>query len=89
MLLKNHLDMRIAQVIREQVSEARVVTNTASSEWRAQCETAEAAMLSDPDRQIFLSHIADRRGNTAANDLAESAKQMRTSAIFILARKPS
>jgi hypothetical protein len=89
MLLKNRLDERIAEVIKKQVSEARAVTNTTSSEWRAQCETAEAAMLGDPDRQVFLSHIAERRGNTVANDLAESAKQMRTSAIFFLARKPS
>ena len=89
MLLKSRLDVRIAEVIREQVNDARAVANTASADWRAQCETAEVAMLADPDRHIFLSHIAERRGNAAATQLAESAKQMRTSAIFFLARKPS
>jgi len=46
-------------------------------------------MLADSERRVVLSHIASRRGETAASNLAQSAGEMRTSAIFFLARKPS
>ncbi|WP_425195054.1 hypothetical protein [Paraburkholderia mimosarum] len=46
-------------------------------------------MLADSERRVVLFHIASRRGETAASNLALSAGEMRTSAIFFLARKPS
>ncbi|WP_435302630.1 DUF7696 family protein, partial [Paraburkholderia strydomiana] len=47
------------------------------------------AKYSDPDRRVFLSHIAERRGDAAAHELEQSASALRTTAIFFLARKPS
>ncbi|WP_434667849.1 DUF7696 family protein [Paraburkholderia sp. A3BS-1L] len=46
-------------------------------------------MLADGERRDFLSHIAAHRGEAAASNLAQSASEMRTSAIFFLASKPS
>ncbi|WP_457851704.1 DUF7696 family protein [Burkholderia cepacia] len=46
-------------------------------------------MFTDSDRRIFLSSIANRRGEAAANALEQSADALRTQAIFKLARKPS
>jgi hypothetical protein len=46
-------------------------------------------MLSDSERRIFLSHVAVNRGSAVASDLESSASQVRTSAIFFLARKTS
>jgi len=89
MLLKDQLNERIAEVIQSRVNEARTTSNTTSTEWRTTCEIASAAKLADADRKVFLSHIAERRGNAAASQLAQSANEMRTSAIFFLARKPS
>lgn len=89
MLLKDQLNERIAEVIQSRVNEARTLSNTSSTEWRTTCEVANAAKLADADRRVFLSHIAERRGYTAATELERSANEMRTSAIIFLARKPS
>ncbi|MGU7775690.1 DUF7696 family protein [Burkholderia sp. MR1-5-21] len=88
-VLPNRLDARIADVISNTIADERTTANTASPAWRARCEVAQVAMYSDPERRIFLSHIAERRGEAAANTLEQSASAMRTQAIFILARKPS
>ncbi|CAG4923424.1 DUF7696 family protein [Paraburkholderia gardini] len=88
-MLPDRLNARIALTISSTIDEERASADTASPLWRERCEVAKVAMLSDPERRIFISHVADSRGNEAATDLDQSASRMRTSAIFILARKPS
>lgn len=88
-MLPNRLDARIAEVIRNRISDERAVTDTTSAAWRTQCEVAEIAMLSEPERRVFLTHIAQRRGDAAALGLAQSATHWRTTAIYSLARRPS
>ncbi|HDR8935388.1 TPA: hypothetical protein QDB15_004200 [Burkholderia vietnamiensis] len=88
-MLPNHLDARIANVISHTIAEERGHADTGSPSWRARCEAAQIAMYSDPERRIFLSRIAERRGEAAASDLAQSASALRTQAIYFLARKPS
>ena len=89
MLLPNALDQRIAETISSTIEGERKHADTASPAWRERCEVAKIAMLADSERRVVLSHIASRRGETAASTLAQSAGEMRTSAIFFLARKPS
>lgn len=89
MLLPNSLDQRIADTISTTIDDERKTADTASANWRTRCEAAQIAMLADSERRVFLSHIATRRGEAVASTLAQSASEMRTSAIFILARKPS
>ena len=89
MLLPNGLDQRIADTISNTIEGERKTADTTSHAWRARCEVAQIAMLADSERRVFLSHIATRRGETAASNLEQSASEMRTSAIFFLARKPS
>jgi hypothetical protein len=88
-MLPDRLNARIASTISSTIDEERASADTASPRWRERCEVAKVAMLSDPERRIFISHVADSRGSAAATDLDHSASRMRTSAIFILARKPS
>jgi phage baseplate assembly protein W len=88
-VLPNTLDTRIAAAIKATIDEERRSVDTASLSWRQRCEVASVAALSDAERRVFLSHIAERRGSAVAADLEESASSLRTSAIFFLARKPS
>lgn len=89
MLFPNSLDQRIADTISNTIDGERKTADTTSATWRARCESAQIAMLADSERRVFLSHIATHRGEAAASNLEQSASKMRTSAIFILARKPS
>ncbi|MBB2984238.1 DUF7696 family protein [Paraburkholderia tropica] len=89
MLLPNSIDQRIADAISSTIDGERTAADTTSPAWRERCETAQIAMLADSERRVVLSHIATHRGEAAASNLAQSASEMRTSAIFILARKPS
>ncbi|WP_042303847.1 DUF7696 family protein [Paraburkholderia kururiensis] len=89
MLLPNGLDQRIAETISKTIDSEREHADTASSAWRERCEVARIAMLADGERRVVLSHIASRRGESAASSLERSSSEMRTSAIFFLARKPS
>ncbi len=89
MLLPNSLDQRIADTISHAIDDERKTADTTSPAWRERCESAQIAMLADSERRVFLSHIATRRGEAAASNLEQSARTMRTTAIFILARKPS
>jgi hypothetical protein len=89
MLLPNGLNQRIADTISSTIEGERATTDTTTSDWRARCEVAQIAMLADGERRVFLSHIATHRGEAAASNLAQSASEMRTSAIFFLARKSS
>ncbi|MFP3709574.1 hypothetical protein SB783_36790 [Paraburkholderia sp. SIMBA_009] len=89
MLLPSSIDQRIADTISTAIEGERTTADTTSPAWRARCETAQIAMLADSERRVVLSHIATRRGEAVASNLAQSASEMRTSAIFILARKPS
>ena len=88
-MLPDRLNARIAESISSTIDEERASADTASPVWRERCEVAKVAMLSDPERRIFLSQIAERRGDAAAMNLEQSARQMRTTAIFFLARKTS
>jgi len=88
-MLPDRLDARIAEAISNTIAEERASADTASPAWRERCEVAKIATFSDPERRIFLSHIAERRGDAAAMNLEQSARQMRTTAIFFLARKTS
>lgn len=89
MLLPDGLDQRIADTISSTIESERANTDTTTLAWRARCEVAQIAMLADSERRVVLSHIATRRGEAATSNLAQSASEMRTSAIFFLARKPS
>jgi len=88
-MLPNRLNARIAEVINQTIAEERATADTDSPSWRARCEVAQVAAFSDRQRHVFLSHITERRGEAAANELELSASELRTSAIFFLARKPS
>ena len=88
-MLPDHLDARIAETISNAIDEERASADTVSPAWRSRCEAAHVAMLSDPERRVFLSHIAEVRGNAVADSLEHSAGELRTTAIFFLARKPS
>jgi hypothetical protein len=88
-LLPDRLESRIAEAISHTIAEERESADTASPAWRQRCEVAQVAKYSDPERRIFLSHIAERRGEAAAQELEHSASKLRTTAIFFLARKPS
>ena len=89
MLLPDRLDTRIADSIARKIEEERACTDTASPAWRERCEVARIAAYSDPERRVFLSHIAEVRGEAAATHLEHSARELRTTAIFFLSRKPS
>jgi phage baseplate assembly protein W len=88
-LLPDRLDQRIAEAISHTIDEERAHADTASPAWRQRCEVARVATYGDAERRVFLSHIAERRGEAAADELERSAGEMRTTAIFFLARKPS
>jgi hypothetical protein len=88
-MLPDRLNARIAETISNTIDEERASADTVSPAWRSRCEVAHVAMLSDPERRVFLSHIAEARGNAVANSLEQSAGKLRTTAIFFLARKPS
>ncbi|CAG9254912.1 conserved hypothetical protein [Paraburkholderia unamae] len=88
-MLPSRIDVRIADTISQTIDSERATTDTTTGAWRARCEVAQIAMLADSERRVVLSHIATRRGEAAASNLAQSASEMRTSAIFFLARKPS
>ena len=88
-MLPDRLDERIAEAIGHTIAEERPTVDTASPAWRARCEVAQVAKYSDPDRRIFLSRVAERRGEAAAHELEQSASELRTTAIFFLARKLS
>ncbi|MFL9936482.1 hypothetical protein P0D88_47600 [Paraburkholderia sp. RL18-103-BIB-C] len=88
-MLPDRLNARIAEVISNTIDEERASADTASPAWRQRCEVAKVATYSDPERRVFLSHIATGRGDAAASELEQSATQLRTQAIFFLARKPS
>lgn len=88
-MLPNRLNSRIADVISQTIAEERSTTDTTTPAWRERCEVAQVAMFTDSNRRIFLSSIANRRGEAAANALEQSADALRTQAIFQLARKPS
>ncbi|PVX85734.1 DUF7696 family protein [Paraburkholderia unamae] len=88
-MLPNRIDVRIADTISQTIDSERATTDTTTGAWRARCEVARIAMLADSERRVVLSHIATRRGEAAASNLAQSASEMRTSAIFILSRKLS
>jgi len=89
LLLPDRLNARIAEAISDRIAEERASADTASPVWQQRCEVARIAAYSDPERRVFLSHIAEVRGEAAATELEHSASQLRTSAIFFLARKPS
>ena len=88
-MLPDHLDQRIAEAISHTIDEERAIANTTSPAWRQRCEVAQIAKYSDPERRIFLTHIAERRGEAAAHELERSAGELRTTAVFFLARKLS
>jgi len=88
-LLPDRLDQRIAEAISHTIDEERAHADTTSSAWRQRCEVAQVAKYSDPERRVFLSHVAERRGEAAAHELERSAGELRTTAIFFLARKLS
>ncbi|EDT42945.1 hypothetical protein [Burkholderia ambifaria] len=88
-MLPNRLNSRIADVISQTIAEERSAPDTTSPAWRERCEVAQVAMFTDSDHRIFLSSIAHRRGEAAANALEQSADALRTQAIFKLARKLS
>lgn len=88
-MLPDRLEERIAEAISNTIGEERTTADTASPAWRARCEVAQLAMYSDPQRRVFLSHIVERRGDAAARELEQSASELRTTAIFFLARKLS
>ena len=88
-MLPDRLNARIAEAISNTIAEERASADTASPAWRERCGVAKVATYSDPERRVFLSHIAERRGDAAANELERSAGELRTQAIFFLARKPS
>ena len=88
-MLPDTLDARIADAIKASIDQERACVDTASPSWRARCEVARVAALSNPERRVFLSHVAEHRGDAAASDLEQSASSLRTSAIFFLARKSS
>ncbi|WP_235028284.1 DUF7696 family protein [Caballeronia choica] len=89
MLLPDRLNQRIAEAIKHQITYERDQADTSSAVWRARCEVAQAAMLSDADRSIFIHHISERRGSAAARDMQSQAETLRTNAISFLARNPS
>ncbi len=89
MLLPDRLNARNAESISRTIDEERACADTASPAWQQRCEVARIAAYSDPKRRVFLSHIAEVRGEAAATELAQSASELRTTAIFFLARKPS
>lgn len=88
-MLPNRLDSRIADVISQTIAEKRSATDTTSPAWWERCEVAQVGMFTDSDRRIFLSSIAHRRGEAAANALKQSADALRTQAISKIARKLS
>ncbi|TDN59012.1 hypothetical protein B0G77_8196 [Paraburkholderia sp. BL10I2N1] len=88
-MLPDRLDARIAETISNTIAQERASADTASPAWRERCEVAQIATFSDTERRIFLSHIAERRGDATAMDLEQAARNMRTTAIFFLARKTS
>ena len=88
MSLPDRLNQRIAEAIKHQITHERDQADTSSAVWRARCEVAQAAMLSDADRSIFIHHISDR-GSAAARDMQSQAETLRTNAISFLARNPS
>ncbi|APA90373.1 hypothetical protein BJG93_32785 (plasmid) [Paraburkholderia sprentiae WSM5005] len=88
-MLADRLDERIAEAISHTIAQERASADTASPAWRMRCEVARIATYSEPERRIFLLHVAERRGEAAAHELEQSASEMRTTAIFFLARKPS
>lgn len=88
-MLPSRIDVRIADTISQTIDSERATTDTSTGAWRERCEVAQIAMLADSERRVVLSHIATRRGEAAASNLAQSASEMRTSAIFILSRKLS
>lgn len=88
-MLPDRLDQRIAEAISDTIAQERASADTASPAWRMRCEVARFATFSDPERRAFLSHVAERRGEAAAHELEQSASELRTTAIFFLARKPS
>ncbi|MFM0700717.1 DUF7696 family protein [Paraburkholderia sediminicola] len=88
-MLPDRLEERIAEAISNTIGEERTTADTASPAWRARCEVAQVAKYSDPQRRVFLSHIAEHRGDAAAHELEQSASELRTTAIFFLARKLS
>jgi hypothetical protein len=88
-LLPNRLEQRIAEAISHTIEQERASADTASPAWRQRCEVAPVATYGDSARRVFLSHIAERRAEAAAHELDESASELRTTAFFFLARKPS
>lgn len=88
-MLPDRIDQRIAEAISRTIDEERANADTTSPAWRQRCEVAQVAKYSDPERRVFLSHVAERRGEAAAHELEQSAGELRTTAIFFLARKLS
>lgn len=88
-MLPDRLNARIAEVISNTIAQERASADTASPAWRERCEVAKVASYSDPERRVFISHIATGRGDAVASELDQSARALRTEAIFFLARKPS
>ena len=89
MLLPDRLDQRIAEAIKHQINDERSVSDTASEAWRSRCEAATVAMFSDSERSVFIHHVSERRGSSAAHGIESQAETLRTNAIFFLAGKPS
>ena len=83
-MLPDRLDQRIAEAISHTIDEERAHADTTSPAWRQRCEVAQVAKYSDPERRVFLSHVAERRGEAAAHELERSAGDLRTTAIFYL-----
>lgn len=88
-MFADRLDARIADSIARTIEEERACVDTVSPARRERCEVARIAAFSDAERRVFLSHIAEVRGAAAATHLEHSARELRTTAIFFLSRKPS
>jgi hypothetical protein len=86
-LLLDQTESAISAAIKATLERRRASSDPQSPAWRALCEAAYVAALSEQHRSDYLSLIKEHRGADAAASLASDATVIRLKVVDYLKRK--
>ncbi|CAB3807871.1 DUF7696 family protein [Pararobbsia alpina] len=82
----NRIDSLVADTIRTTLTQRRESANSQSPEWRAFCEAAYVAALTEQERSDYPTLVSEHRGPDFAKSLASDAEEIRLKVIAYLKR---
>ncbi|CAM2158295.1 protein of unknown function (plasmid) [Pararobbsia alpina] len=82
----NRIDLLVVDAIRTTLMHRRESADSQSPQWRALCEAAYVAALTEPQRSDYLSLVSAHRGHDIAESLASDAAKIGFDVIAYLKR---